>query len=142
MVYQLDYIAPGLEVGFDGVVFGDYLSALRHFRVWDYSWCGHALLLGPPKANALTHVACSFPSHVRPLSSTPGRVPSHFRALTSSEVGLVLAYRPNVVALASDHGIKASYCPLGFAPSFDYAGNAVDSAIEDAPFDLVFYGAH
>ena len=38
VVYQLDHIAPGLEVGFDGVRYGDYVSLLRHFVVWDYVW--------------------------------------------------------------------------------------------------------
>jgi hypothetical protein len=50
--------------------------------------------------------------------------------------------RPNVLALAHDHGIHASYCPIAFSPVFDYSLPTGEGApLEQAPIDLLFFGA-
>jgi hypothetical protein len=44
-VYQLDHISRRLQSGFMSVLYGNYISLLRHFVVWDYSWYAvHRLL--------------------------------------------------------------------------------------------------
>ena len=55
----------------------------------------------------------------------------------------LIANRPNVQLLAAEHAIIASYCPIGYAPSFDYsrfteAGQ--ETSIADAPIDMLFFG--
>ncbi len=47
-----------------------------------------------------------------------------------------------MLALAHDHGIHASYCPIAFSPVFDYSLPTGEGApLEQAPIDLLFFGA-
>ncbi len=51
-----------------------------------------------------------------------------------------LLARPNVLNLAHDHGIYASYCPIAYAPAFDYSALG-GAPLATAPVDLLFFGA-